>query len=68
MILLLSLVLVFSTIAILPTFSEAQSVSKTFVTHSGAIIQTSGEVIDPLYTVSTVEFDPMVYLRDFNYG
>ncbi|MEX0862129.1 multicopper oxidase domain-containing protein [Nitrosopumilus sp.] len=68
MILLLSLVLAFSAIAILPTFSDAQSTSKTFVTHSGAIIQTSGEVIDPLYTVSTVEFDPMVYLRDFNYG
>ena len=68
MILLLSLALAFSAIAILPTFSEAQSASKTFVTHSGAIIQTSGEVIDPLYTASTVEFDPMVYLRDFNYG
>jgi FtsP/CotA-like multicopper oxidase with cupredoxin domain len=68
MILLLSLVLAFSAIAILPTFSESQSASKTFVTHSGAIIQTSGEVIDPLYTASTVEFDPMVYLRDFNYG
>ena len=68
MILLLSLVLAFSAIVILPTFSEAQSASKTFVTHSGAIIQTSGEVIDPLYTASTVEFDPMVYLRDFNYG
>lgn len=68
MILLFSLVLVFSAIAIIPTFSEAQSASKTFVTHSGAIIQTSGEVIDPLYTVSTVEFDPMIYLREFNYG
>ena len=68
MFLLLSLVVGFSAIAIFPTFSDAQSEPKTFVTHSGAVVQTSGEIIDPLYTVSTVEFDPMEYLRDFDYG
>ena len=68
MFLLLSLVVGFSAIAISPIFSDAQSEPKTFVTHSGAIVQTSGEIIDPLYTVSTVEFDPMEYLRDFDYG
>ena len=41
---------------------------KTFVTHSGAVVQTSGEIIDPLYTVSTVEFDPDEFLRNFEYG
>ena len=68
MILLLSLVIGFSVIVLFPTFSDAQSKPKTFVTHSGAIVQTSGEIIDPLYAVSTVDFDPMEYLRDFNYG
>jgi len=55
-----------SIIVFFPTFSDVQSESKTFVTHSGAIVQTTGEILDPLYTVSTVEFDPMEYLRDFN--
>ncbi len=41
---------------------------KVFVTHSGGIVRTTGEVLDPLYTVSTVEFDPMEYLRNFEYG
>ena len=48
MILLISLVIGFSVIALFPTFSDAQSEPKTFVTHSGAIVQTSGEIIDPL--------------------
>ena len=41
---------------------------KRFITHSGAVISTTGEVLDPLYTVSTVEFDPDEYLRNFEYG
>ncbi len=53
---------------IFPTISEAQSEQKTFVTHSGGVITTTGEIIDPLYVESTMEFDPMKYLREFNYG
>ncbi len=53
---------------VMPGAIEAQSEEKIFTTHSGGIIKTTGEVLDPLYTVSTVEFDPMEYLRDFNYG
>ena len=68
MILLLSVTIGLSAIVFLPNFSEAQSELKTFVTHSGKVIRTTGEVIDPLYTVSTVEFDPMEYLREFHYG
>ena len=68
MVLLILLVVGFSIIALFLTFSDVQSEPKTFVTHSGAVVQTSGEIIDPLYAVSTVEFDPMEYLRDFNYG
>lgn len=47
---------------------DATEEPKTFLTHSGAVIQTSGDVLDPLYVASTVEFDPMEYLREFNYG
>ncbi len=53
---------------IFPTITNAQQEEKIFVTHSGAIVKTSGEVLDPLYTESTVEFDPMEFLREFNYG
>jgi FtsP/CotA-like multicopper oxidase with cupredoxin domain len=53
---------------ILPNITSAETEEKTFVTHSGAIIKTPGDVLDPLYTSATVEFDPMKYLRDFNYG
>ena len=56
-----------ATIVTLPMFSQAQ-VEKTFVTHTGAIVRTTGEVLDPLYTVSTVEFDPDHFLRNFEYG
>jgi len=52
---------------VLPEGINAQQ-EKTFVTHSGGIVKTTGEVLDPLYTSATMEFDPMEYLRDFNYG
>lgn len=68
MMLMVSVVIGISTIIIFSVFSEAQLEQKTFVTHSGQIINTSGDVLDPLYTASTVEFDPERYLRDFNYG
>jgi len=65
---MLSAIIGGSTIIVFSAFSEAQLEQKTFVTHSGQVIQTSGDVLDPLYTTSTVEFDPEKYLRDFNYG
>ncbi|MBT5200671.1 MAG: multicopper oxidase domain-containing protein [Thaumarchaeota archaeon] len=68
MILVLSVIVGLSVIAILPVMSEAQLKQKTFVTHSGSVIQTTGEIIDPLYTVSSVEFDPEEFLRNFEYG
>lgn len=51
-----------------PNDSEAKNEEKTFVTHTGAVIKTSGEVLDPVYTTQTVEFDPQKFLREFNYG
>ena len=47
---------------------SAQSEEKSFLTHSGSVIRTSGEILDPLYTSATMEFDPMDYLRNFDYG
>ena len=52
----------------LPEGINAQQEENVFVTHSGAVVKTTGEILDPLYTSATVEFDPMEYLRDFNYG
>jgi len=52
-------------------FSEeisAQLEETVFVTHTGAVISTTGEVLDPLYTSANMEFDPMDYLRNFDYG
>lgn len=51
-----------------PNMSDAKSDEKTLVSHNGAIIRTSGELLDPVYTAQTVEFDPDKYLREFNYG
>ena len=69
MIISISVVVAISSIFfILPEMINAQSEEKVFVTHTGGIVKTSGEVIDPLYVESTLEFDPMDYLRDFDYG
>jgi len=57
-----------SIVIILPIMSEAQQDKKTFVTHTGGVISTTGEIIDPVYVVSEMDFDPMKYLRDFNSG
>ena len=68
MTLILSVLVGLSIIVVFLTLTEAQPEQKTFVTHSGRVIQTSGDVLDPLSTAPTVEFDPQKYLRDFNYG
>lgn len=68
MVIILAFVLGISFLIVYPAISEAKIEQKTFVTHTGGVIKTTGEVIDPLYTQSEVNFDPMKYLRDFNYG
>ena len=52
---------------VFPEMIEAQT-EKTFVTHTGAVIKTTGDIIDPVYLSQTVEFDPQKYLREFSYG
>lgn len=55
-------------LAALPSFTEAQLIEKIFVTHTGGVVRTTGEVIDPIYVESAMAFDPLEYLRDFQYG
>ena len=68
MVMAISVLAAIPLLAILPDQSTAVTEEQRFVTHSGAVIRTTGEVLDPLYTVSTVEFDPDEFLRDFKYG
>ncbi|MGH1521369.1 MAG: multicopper oxidase domain-containing protein, partial [Nitrosopumilus sp.] len=65
---LIAIVAVSSVFFVFPNGIDAQQEEKTFVTHTGGIVKTTGEVLDPLYTSATMEFDPMEYLRDFDYG
>ncbi len=51
-----------------PETSNAQQEEKKIVTHTGGVIKTSGDIIDPVYTATEVGFDPDKYLREFNYG
>lgn len=51
-----------------PNASDAKNEEKRFLTHTGAVIQTTGDILDPVYTAQTVEFDPGKYLREFSYG
>ena len=62
------LVTVGLSVTIIPSISEAQFAEKIFVTHTGGIVKTTGEVLDPIYSESTMDFDPMEFLRDFDYG
>ena len=68
MLVILSLSLIMGVIFLSPNFLEAQTERKVFQTHSGAIIETSGQILDPIYSVSEVEFDPDEFLRNFEYG
>ena len=65
---LIATVAVSSVFFVFPDGISAQQDEKTFVTHTGGVVKTTGEVLDPLYTSATMEFDPMEYLRDFDYG
>jgi len=62
------IVIVSALYLIFPSSISAQQEETTFVTHSGSVVKTTGEILDPLYTSATMEFDPMEYLREFNYG
>lgn len=67
MVIAVSAVVLAGTALMLPS-AVTEPETRTFVTHSGVVVRTTGEILDPLYTESDVEFDPMSYLREFNYG
>ena len=58
---------IFAILMMVPITTTAVT-EQQFITHSGAVIRTTGEVLDPLYTESTFEFDPDKFLRNFEYG
>ena len=58
----------FSLYLAFPEGISAQQEEQAFVTHTGGVVKTTGEILDPVYQVSEVEFDPDKYLREFNYG
>ena len=61
------LAMIFFTLPILNI--DAAKEPKTFLTHSGAVIQTTGDILDPIgYSGKPLEFNPEKYLREFNYG
>ena len=51
MVMIISVLAAIPLLAILPDQSTAVTEEQRFVTHSGAVIRTTGEVLDPLYTV-----------------
>ena len=51
-----------------PNQGNANTEEKTFVSHNGVVIKTTGDVLDPVHSTQTVKFDPSKYLREFNYG
>nr|WP_148680354.1 multicopper oxidase domain-containing protein [Nitrosopumilus maritimus] len=65
---IVAVVAISSVFLVFPEGIDAQKEEKAFVTHTGSVVKTSGEVLDPVYQVSEVEFDPEKYLREFNYG
>jgi len=70
---LISLVVVSVASAIYFTFlvvnTDAAEQPRTFLAHSGALIQTTGDILDPVgYAGKPLEFNPDKYLREFSYG
>ncbi|TBR08582.1 MAG: copper oxidase [Candidatus Nitrosotenuis sp.] len=53
---------------VFPNTIDAKPDEKTLVSHNGVVIKTTGDILDPIYSGKTVEFDPDKYLRQFNYG
>ena len=64
----LAVTAVLATIYFVYPISTDAKQERTFTTHTGGVIKTSGDVLDPVYTAQKVEFDPDKYLREFNYG
>ena len=54
---------------VLPGITTAEETPQTFLTHTGLVIKTTGDVIDPIgYTGDALDFDPETFMKDFDYG
>jgi len=54
---------------VIPGVTIAAEEPKTFLTHTGLVIKTTGEVIDPIgYDGEPLKFNPDEFMRSFDYG
>ncbi len=66
---LLAIVAVSGLYFVVPSVTIAEETPKTFLTHTGLVIKTTGEVIDPIgYDGDALDFDPDTFMKDFDYG
>ena len=66
---LLAIVVVSSLYFVVPSVTIAEETPTTFLTHTGLVIQTTGDVIDPIgYDGEALDFDPDKFMKEFDYG
>ena len=66
---LLAIASVSSLYFVVPGVIIAEETPQTFLTHTGLVIQTTGEVIDPIgYDGEALDFDPDKFMKEFDYG
>ena len=66
---LVAIVAVSSLYFVVPGVTIAEETPQTFLTHTGLVIKTTGEVIDPIgYDGDALDFDPDKFMKDFDYG
>ena len=66
---LIAIVAVSSLYFVVPGVIVAEESPRTFLTHTGLTIQTTGDVIDPIgYDGDALDFDPEKFMKEFDYG
>ena len=66
---LMAIAAVSSLYFVVPSVTIAEETPKTFLTHTGLVIKTTGEVIDPIgYDGDALSFDPEKFMKEFDYG
>ena len=66
---LLAIASVSSLYFVVPGVIIAEETPQTFLTHTGLVIKTPGEVIDPIgYDGEALDFDPDKFMKEFDYG
>ncbi|MBC8252018.1 MAG: multicopper oxidase domain-containing protein, partial [Candidatus Nitrosopelagicus sp.] len=66
---LVAIAVVSSLYFVVPGVIVAEETPRTFLTHTGLAIQTTGDVIDPIgYDGEALDFDPDKFMKEFDYG